>query len=564
MIYSQTNQRETVGRFSEKVEPQFAKSMKQLREQFSTVHGIDPITDVSKILTHRSLTEQYDELMFNDYQNSSLSENANAFSTSVHEANILMFNQMLENSKMALREQAGIGALKPVVGLTLPLLKRYWIENAYKDIVPTEVPIKPVFKVGIEKKFLIDKDGVKHYLPEAIYDNASAILGIVQKPLTSDKIDVPIVGFDLITESGGSLAQRDSVSTNFYIKSVYINVKSGTTGAPTETEVEVQNLRIPVDQATGLFTATVSAPNKDDFEDDAPTTDVLYGSLDYGTGRLNITSTGGDIVGVKVAGTLSNENNLTSASTGWEHEMKEFTIPDGIHLNTGMSVERMTDSQMLYNIDEASYNVKLMSETLTSLREVSGFAYLDESLTRLNGSSFVKKATFNCKPPATVVVTDTYAWIRSALKETLDNVATELAKVLKNKNVRFVVYGNIYDIKLLDLDINWVYSTEVPMGGIKLNYKMGVMNKLHNFNIVSSDHCPTGKIKILVIPVTEEQITYKNFEFNMIIANDYRDPNMPNVPSVMTTLRYLDTEVTPVQGEITIQGNMLSASDLYV
>jgi hypothetical protein len=50
----------------------------------------------------------------------------------------------------------------------------------------------------------------------------------------------------------------------------------------------------------------------------------------------------------------------------------------------------------------------------------------------------------------------------------------------------------------------------------------------------------------------------------MIIANDYRDPNMPNVPSVMTTLRYLDTEVTPVQGEITIQNNVMSASDLYV
>jgi hypothetical protein len=237
-------------------------------------------------------------------------------------------------------------------------------------------------------------------------------------------------------------------------------------------------------------------------ENDAVVTDVLYGSLDYGTGKLNATSIGGKITGITVSGTLSNENNLTSASTGWEHEDKEFTIPDGIHLNTGMTVERMTDTQMLYNIDEASYNVKLMSETLTSLREVSGFAYLDSSLTRLANTSFVKKTTFNCKPPATVVVTDTYAWIRSALKETLDNVATELAKVLKNKNVRFVVYGNIYDIKLLDLDINWVYSTEVPMGGVKLNYKMGVMNKLHNFNIVSTDHCPTGKIHILVIPVT--------------------------------------------------------------
>jgi hypothetical protein len=559
-----SSKRETVGLFSEKVEPQFAKAMKQLREQFSTVHGIDPVSDVSKVLMHRNLTEEYDQLMFNDYQNSSLNEGANPFASAVHEANIAMFNQILENSKTALMESAGIGALRPVVGLTLPLLKRYWIENAYKDIVPTEVPVKPVFKVGIEKKYLLDKDGVKHYLPEAIYDSPSTILGVVQKSLTADTITVPIRDFDLITESGGSLAQRDSISVNFSIKSIFITVKSGTTGTPTTTSVEVKNLRVPVDQATGVFTTTVSAANLGDFATDAATTDVLYGSLDYGTGKLSATSLGGKITGLTVAGTLSNENNLTSASTGWEHEDKEFTIPDGIHLNSGMTVERMTDSQMLYNIDEASFNVKLMSETLTSLREVSGFAYLDSSLTRLANTSFVKKTTFNCKPPATVVVTDTYAWIRSALKETLDNVATELAKVLKNKNVRFVVYGNIYDIKLLDLDINWVYSTEVPMGGVKLNYKMGVMNKLHNFNIVSTDHCPTGKIHILVIPVTEEQYTYKNFEFNMIIANDYRDPNMPNVPSVMTTLRYLDTEVTPVQGEITIQNNVMSASDLYV
>lgn len=564
MIYGQSNPRQTVGLFSEKVEPEFARNMKQLREQFSTVHGIDPITDINKVLLHRTLSEEYDEILFNDYQTSSLSESANPFSSAVHEANIAMFNQMLDNSKKALMESAGIGALRPVVGLTLPLLKRYWIENAYKDIVPTEVPVKPVFKVGIEKKVLIDKDGVKHYLPEAIYDNPQVILGAVQKFLTADMIDVPVVGFDLITESGGSLAQRDCISTNFSIKSVFITVKSGTVAEPGTTVVEITNLRIPVDQATGMFTYTVSAANLGDFEDDPKVTDVIYGSLDYGTGRLNVTSTSGKVIGIKVAGTLSNENNLTSASTTWEHEDKDFTIPDGIHLNTGLTVERMTDSQMLYNIDEASYNVKLMSETLTSLREVAGFTYLDNSLTRLTNTAFVKKTTFNCKPPATVVVTDTYAWIRSALKETLDNVATELAKVLKNKNVRFVVYGNIYDIKLLDLDVNWVYSTEVPMGGIKLNYKMGVMNKLHNFNIVSSDHCPAGKIKILVIPITEEQITYKNFEFNMIIANDYRDPNMPTVPSVMTTLRYLDAEVTPVQGEITIQGNELSASDLYV
>jgi hypothetical protein len=538
--------------------------MRQLREQFSTVHGIDPIADIAKVLMHRSLAEEYDQLMFDDYQSSSLNESADAFTASVHGANIAMFNQMVDNSKKALMESAGIGALKPVVGLTLPLLKRYWIENAYKDIVPTEVPVKPVFKVGIEKKVLIDKDGVKHYLPEAIYDTPDVILGAVQKPLTSDPIAVPTVGFDLVTESGGSIAQRDSVSVNFHIKAVTIEINNGTVVSPTTKDVTLTNLRIPVDQATGMFTYVVSAPNEDEFEDTPPTTDVIFGSLDYSTGLLNITSTSAKVQSVIVGGTLSNENNLTSASTSWEHEDKEFTIPDGIHLNTGLTIERMTDSQMLYNIDEASYNVKLMSETLTSLREVSGFKYLNDSLTRLAGTGFVKQTTFNCKPPATVVVNDTYTWIRNSLKETLDNVATELAKVLKNKNVRFVVYGNIYDIKLLDLDVNWVYSTEVPMGGIKLNYKMGVMNKLHNFNIVSSDYCPTGHIKILVIPVTEEQITYKNFEFNMIIANDYRDPNMPNVPSVMTTLRYLDAEVTPVQGDIIIQNNLLSASDLYV
>lgn len=564
MIYGQNNKRETVGLFSERVEAPFANSMRELREQFSSVHGIDPIADISKVLVHRNLSEEYDQLLFNDYQSSTLSESADTFASSVHEANINMFNQLLENSKSALRESAGIGALKPVVGLTLPLLKRYWIENAYKDIVPTEIPVKPVFKVGIEKKYLLDKEGKKHYLPETLYENPELILGAIQTPLVGAKITVPTVDYDLVGESGGSAAQRDSVSVNFHIKSVFVEVKSGTEDSPSTEEVELENLRIPVDQATGMFTYVVSAANIGEFKDTPPVTDVIYGSLDFSTGMLSITSTSAKIKGITVGGTLSNENNMSSASTGWEHETKEFTVPDGIHLNTGLTVERMTDSQMLYNIDEASYNVKLMSETLTSLREISGFKFLNDSLDRLSGTKFVKRVTFNCKPPATVVVNDTYTWIRNSLKETLDNVATELAKVLKNKNVRFIVYGNVYDIKLLDLDVNWVYSTEVPMGGIKLNHKMGVMNKLHNFNIVSSDHCETGKIKILVIPITEEQMTYKNFEFNMIIANDYRDPNMPNVPSVLTTLRYLDAEVTPVQGEIIVQNNVLSASDLYV
>ena len=68
---------------------------------------------------------------------------------------------------------------------------------------------------------------------------------------------------------------------------------------------------------------------------------------------------------------------------------------------------------------------------------------------------------------------------------------------------------------------------------------------------------------IIVTPLTEEHMTYKLFEYQFFISNDYRDPNNVRIPSVMASARYLIDELIPIQGEIKILNNFISASDMY-
>lgn len=64
----------------------------------------------------------------------------------MHRRNAQKLDALFENAREKILSESYSANLNPIVGLTFPLLKRYWVNCVYKDFVPTEVATQPVVK----------------------------------------------------------------------------------------------------------------------------------------------------------------------------------------------------------------------------------------------------------------------------------------------------------------------------------------------------------------------------------------------------------------------------------
>lgn len=519
----------------------------KLQETFDSEFQLDYARDVVNILSHKNLLESYNNVLLEDYADV---KSSNAFEQELQAGNFKQLEEQFEMSRNALLDEATLsGNLKPVVGLTLPLLKVYWIKNVFKDFIPTQVATEQTFKIGLEREYIIDDNRQKHMLPEAFTDPNVDLSALARQKLSTAAITIPQLDVDLITLAGGSRANDDQVSKQFFINTITYNM--GGVGDP---DVVVKT-RVRVDQGTGMFREAVTDAN-------GAIIDILRGDLDFETGKLNVSSDTRKITSVTVDGSLSNENHLRVLSSGWDKEVHEFTIPDGDHLSTGLTEERIKDEKVIYNIDSTAKVIDQMNRILAQLKDSKINTYLDNSKERIRGTKLFKGATFDCKPPSSLTNVTYVDWTRETLKLTLDNLSYTLTQVLQDENVMISVLGNPVDIKLLD-NIDWMYGQNTEVGGCKLDYTIGLYNKNRNFVIGSSQKMAKGKIRIIISPLTDEHMCYKLFEYQFFISNEYRDPHNLRIPAVMASDRYLIDELIPIQGELTILNNEISPYDIY-
>src|SRR5574344_605269 len=130
--------------------------MQKLQETFDSQNNLDYITDIVTILKHKNLQESYYETLLEDY--SDFENDSDEFLREVHEDNYNKLNQLIENARAEMLSEAQLsGSLKPVVGLSLPLLKVFWVKNVFKDFIATQVATEPSVKIGIERQDLKDK-----------------------------------------------------------------------------------------------------------------------------------------------------------------------------------------------------------------------------------------------------------------------------------------------------------------------------------------------------------------------------------------------------------------------
>lgn len=555
--YNQFVPTPTVGGFNNDNTAGVKNMLAELSEFTQASANLDSVNNIKEVLLNNNLLEGYSDIATGDYHQYA---GQNAFCESLHRLNAEKLEQKIQNSAETLLSEAGSGTLNPITGLTMPLLKLHWIENVMKDFFHTEVAPTFVINRQIEKVYLQDGEGKKIYIPEAFNEMTSEtrkeLLAIGDRKLSDELIPVGEV-FDLIEKSGGSVRTRDEVSRNFRISEVHFSIpESRGTEEKQTREAKTGSVKVSIkpDAANNNFSEMVK------FTDDAGVAhvDMLFGKLDYSTGALHLGSSAGLITGVKVTGTLSSENNLTSASVAWETENIQFEIPSGKHLSTGLTEERMKREKVVYDIDVQAKTVTNMSMVLNQLKDSEQLDYLDESreMIKAAGDRLHIETTFDCTPSGQYALTPV-EYRSIMLKEKIEKVAERMKKVLRNPNVFFAIIGNSEDVRLLK-DINWEMTQGTSIvGGCAMTYSFGLMSGNHNFLVLSSDKMTRGELRMIVRPLTQDQISYIHFDYDFIISNNYRDPNNPNVPAVMTTQSYLTDEVTPIQATIKIVNNDL-------
>ncbi|WP_171567761.1 hypothetical protein, partial [Brevibacillus sp. MCWH] len=145
---------------------------------------------------------------------------------------------------------------------------------------------------------------------------------------------LPVQDLNILQLSGGTLETRDSLAYEFHIEAVVIEVPNAD-GTGT-VDKEVTGLHIQPDMASnGAFTYRIKTKG----ENDAPVEDIITGQVDFYYGTVSVASTGGKIKKVRFGGHLSNENNLETVELDRERETREWKIPDGQRINTGLTIE---------------------------------------------------------------------------------------------------------------------------------------------------------------------------------------------------------------------------------
>lgn len=543
-----------IGSFAKSKNEDWKNGINSLMEGFKTQFGLDPLNNIRDILENDVLCEQYKEALLGDVFEADFNDEY---------LNLMpeKLDQLFENTKdEIITENYGVGQMSPIVGYTLPILKKNYIECHGKDIVMTEVPSKPVIKIAFERKFLKDKAGKKYYIPEIFYDESYKEVSEKAKgKKVSDKWypetgNLPMQDLAIMNESGGTLETRDQLAHDFCIQAIKMEVDGK--------EVIKNGLDIKPDYSSNN---NITYRCKHVKESGDVVEEVLTGTVDYYHGTITVATSGSLIKQVQFGGHLSNQNNNETIELDRERETVTWHIGEGERINTALTIEKIKDMKALLGIDVTPEAIADMSSTLTQFEDAHIMSYLKNSLDIWKDKTdlpfgytggFVETATFNCVPGSTLAVTQS-EYIESELKFRFNRLLSELKDKLKTTDLMFVVYGHPTIIELFNASVDWKFDEGSKVGGLVLDYKFGVVTESGTrIHVVSSLKVPKeAGIRIVAYPTTDEQLTFKHFKYSFNIENMYRNPLTPLTPNIMGTHRYLTESLLPVQGQMLLIGN---------
>jgi hypothetical protein len=283
---------------------------------------------------------------------------------------------------------------------------------------------------------------------------------------------------------------------------------------------------------------------------DGSVTDTIFGTLDRQTGIFSARSLKDLVKDVKVKGFLSSENNTKTQSVSFDIDTKDVTIGTGTHLNAPLPIEWLQDTMAMYQIDGALEVVDLMSNVHAQKLDQEIREFLEDSFEKA-GSSY--NGQFDVRPAAQFAGSPK-DW-REELKTVIDHYAIKMKNDSAFTNGKFVLIGNPLDMNLIT-NVDWTFnSVSDERGGVEVDFNIGAYSGSQRYELVASANVPAGTIRMIYIPSTPKQMTYKYYPYTFNVEKGYIDANRPNVPSIMMTKRHTIEEVTPLSAEIRILNN---------
>lgn len=482
-------------------------------------------------------------------------------------------DQLLSNTLDSIATESVMTGYAPIVAYNPFFLKKQFIDCVFSAVLMTEIPKTPVVEFGFEKRYLKDLEGNEYPLPECLYDDelvktlmdAATGLNIKEDPVEIGKCrDLSLIDPTYIP---GVIAGDHTVelTPGIHIFQVVMTDSEGTAH-----EVPVN---ITVDVSTHNF---VKGSIKFDVLDDEgevkeTLTDEVIGKVNFKDGKVTVMSATGVVTHVCFRGKTANRFNQRSLDVVRRVEKMEFTMPEsGPRLNSAITIEDAADALALQNIDIVADNINVMGATLANFEDASIKSFIVQSFeaqkkgnaagvkyNELGDNTMIVEGSFNTIPydGYAYKITD---WMKDS-REYFERIISALKLKLRSQNVMIVAVANPNIIRFLQDGINWVFSDNTEISGVKLAYNFGIYTSAQDrVHILTSMRMNEDEgIRFVVIPLTQELITFKHWKYNVCIDRNYRHPLFSLVPNVMCTMREKTIEVFPVAGQMLINGREL-------
>lgn len=553
----------------------FKSEVKSVLESYSA-NGVDVPFEFGSMLKNNRVREEFNAMLMESMVTDPTLTSASVSKAPFYSNYADRYQQLLENSESTIAIEAVTQGYSPIVAYSPFFLKKQWVSCVFKDILMTEVPASPVINLAYEKRYIKTQEGVEYEIPQIFYDKeAMKVLMDAATGLKFDetkKIALPMKNVDVLTpEYIPGIVVKDRAETltgDIRVIKVEIDVSEAGDGS------ELQE--VPCDVRTDVTThnwingkiQVVSPTNPAQV-----ISSTIIGNVDFVAGTVTVFCDNDRIKSIWMGGTTANRFNERSLDVVRRVEQIQHVMPEsGPRFNTAITIEEAADALALQKIDMIADNVEYMGRSLAEFEdfEIRTFLWNSYDVQKAaqaqgvkihNYDSLVEEGTFNLLPY------DTYThnisdWTKDS-REYFERLLGKLKQKLKSPDIVIVAVCNPELVRFLQNGIEWVFTDDTQIAGIKIDYNFGVLTSSQDrVHIVTTHYMdPNEGIRFIVIPLTKELITYKHYKYNMVIDRGYRHAIHDLVPNVMATHRTLTFEVLPVQGKLNITGYDLSSPE---
>ena len=546
----------------------FKQEVKHCFESYNG-QGINLSNDLYDIIANPTAREEFVGAMCESLTTSALFTNPTIANEAFYNNYTQRVEQLLQNSLTTIATESAMLGYAPIVAYNPFFLKKQWISCIFKDVLMTEVPESPVINLAFEKRYLRSLSGKEYPIPEVNYDDE--IMAELTKEATGLSIKeepIKITAFkpaaNMLTSAFiPGIVEGDvtaELTADLHIFKVFLTDSEGA-------EHEVPCM-IKVDITTHNFTKgfvkfDVMAEDgsiKETIED------TIIGNVDFKNGKVTLMSTNDKISKVCFRGKVANRWNNRSLDVVRRVEQLQYVMPEsGPRLNAAVTIEDASDALVLQKIDVVADNCDIMGRTLADLEDFEIRSFLDNSFEAQKKAGvgphgyeqLIVEGGFNALPYESFTnnISD---WMKDS-REYFERIIEGLKHKLKTADAIICVVAHPSLIRFLQNGINWVFTDDTQISGMKVQYNFGIYTTAQDrVHVITTRYMkPEAGLKFVVIPTTTELVTFKHYKYNVVIDRNYRNPLYTLTPNIMCTHRTLTFEVLPVQGKMTIEGRDL-------